>query len=385
MAGEMRFDFPPADLPDGLDDLRAEVRAFLRESIEAGRFVPRCSGWMLFDPAFSRLCGERGYIGMTWPQHYGGRERSMIERYVVIEEMLAAGAPVGAHWIADRQSGPQILNNGSQALKEKVLPRIARGEAYFAIGMSEPDAGSDLSSIRSRGRRVDGGWRLDGRKVWTTNGHLAHYMIGLFRTEPAQRESRHAGMTQFVVDLAAQGVTRRPIKDIVGKEDFSEIVFDDVFVSDEQVIGTPGQGWKLVTTELAYERSGPERFLSVFPLLAQAVDALGEANGAGSALEIGRFVAHLSTLREMSISIAGRLARKELPATEAALVKDLGNAIEREIPEALRLLSGAPVRGGNSDYRAMLGDTILAAPSFTLRGGTPEILRGIIARELGLR
>lgn len=381
----MRFSFPPADLPDSHGALRADVRAFLRDARAAGRFVPHCSGWMVFDAAFSRLCGERGYIGMTWPKRFGGQERSTIERYVVIEEMLAAGAPVGAHWIADRQSGPQIIANGSDVLKNELLPSIARGEIYFAIGMSEPDAGSDLSSIRSRGERDAGGWRINGRKIWTTNGHLAHYMIGLFRTEPAQREQRHAGMTQLVVDLSAPGVTRSPIKDVTGGDDFAEIVFEDVFVPDDYVIGTPGQGWKLVTTELAYERSGPERFLSVFPLLSDAVDAFGGQSDAGVAREIGRFMAHVSTLREMSISIAGRLARKEIPSTEAALVKDLGNALECEIPEILRLLPGSAPRRVGSDYRTRLGDAIVAAPSFTLRGGTPEILRGIIARELGLR
>jgi alkylation response protein AidB-like acyl-CoA dehydrogenase len=381
----MLFSFPPADMPEGLGALRAGARAFLREAREAGLFVPHCSGWMVFDAAFSRLCGERGYIGMTWPKRFGGQERSMIERYVVIEEMLAAGAPVGAHWIADRQSGPQLIANGSDALKDRLLPQIARGESYFAIGMSEPDAGSDLSSIRSRGMRVDGGWCINGRKIWTTNGHRAHYMIGLFRTEPAQPGQRHAGLTQMVVDLSARGVTRRPIEDIAGDEDFAEILFEDVFVPDDHIVGMPGQGWKMVTTELAYERSGPERFLSVFPLLSDAVDTLCEKSNAGADREIGRFIAHLSTLREMSMSIAGRLARKEVPSTEAALVKDLGNALEREIPEILRLLPGSSPRRGAADYRELLGDAIVAAPSFVLRGGTPEILRGIIARELGLR
>jgi acyl-CoA dehydrogenase-like protein len=381
----MLFNFPPADTPDGLNALRANVRSFLDEARAAGRFSPQCSGWMVFDAAFSRLCGERGFIGMTWPKRFGGRERSALERYVVIEEMLAAGAPVGAHWIADRQSGPQLIANGSEALKEKLLPKIAAGEVYFAIGMSEPDAGSDLSSIRSRGERVEGGWRINGRKIWTTNGHRAHYMIGLFRTEPAQAGQRHAGLTQFVVDLAAPGVTRRPIEDIVGEEDFAEILFEDVFVADDHVVGAPGQGWKLVTTELAYERSGPERFLSVFPLLSDAVDAFAGKSDDGASCEVGRFMAHLSTLREMSMSIAGRLTRKEVPSTEAAVVKDLGNALEREMPEVLRRLPGSsPLRDANS-YSGRLGNAIVAAPSFALRGGTPEILRGIIARELGLR
>lgn len=378
----MRFSFPPAELPDSIQALREEVRAFLATERAAGSYTPRNSGWMVFDPAFSRKCGERGYIGMTWPRRYGGHERTTLERYAVNEEMLAAGAPVGAHWIADRQSGPQIMTHGVESLQGQLLPRIARGEAYFAIGMSEPDAGSDLSSIRSRAERADGGWRLNGRKIWTTNGHRVNYFIGLFRTEPQTKE-RHAGMTQFVVDLSSPGIVRRGIEDIVGEEDFCEITFDDVFVPDDHVLGQPGEGWKLVTGELAYERSGPERFLSVFPVLAEAADLLQESAAAPEHRSIGRLVAHLAVLRQMSMSIATRLGSGPPPSTEAALVKDLGNALEREIPEVLREIT-PPLRG-RRDYRHLLTDAILAAPSFTLRGGTPEILRGIIARELGLR
>jgi alkylation response protein AidB-like acyl-CoA dehydrogenase len=340
---------------------------------------------MVFDADFSRRCGESGFIGMTWPKAFGGGERSPLERYVVLEEFLAAGAPVGAHWIADRQSGPQILRHGSDALREDILPRICRGEVSFAIGMSEPDAGSDLANISSRAERVDGGWRLNGRKIWTTNGHLAEYFIGLFRTAPRNPEARHEGMTQFVVPLDSQGIERRPIDDLPGHADFSEVVLDDVFLSDDHVLGTPGQGWEMVTSELANERSGPERFLSVFPLLAAALEAAGQGGLDGARAGVGRIVTHLAVLRQMSMSVAGRLANGGAPALEAAVAKDLGNELEREIPEFLRALPGfLPATGGRA-VDALLLDTVLAAPSFTLRGGTPEILRNIIARGLGLR
>ncbi len=210
----MLFTFPPARIPAELQGLRLDVRAFLAEQRRRGLYEPQCSGWMVFDRAFSLECGRKGLIGMTWPKRYGGGERSMLERYTVLEELLAAGAPVGAHWIADRQSGPQILRFGSEELRRDLLPRICAGEAAFAIGMSEPEAGSDLANIRSRARPVKGGWRLDGRKIWTTNGHRADYLIGLFRSEDRNSEARHAGMTQFVVDLAAAGIRatshRRP-------------------------------------------------------------------------------------------------------------------------------------------------------------------------------
>ncbi len=382
----MTFSFPVADLPPGVDELRLKARAFLAAEIEAGGFVPRCNAWLLFDPAFSRRCGGAGFIGMTWPKRYGGQQRSAIERCVVSEEMLAAGAPVGAHWIADRQSGPQIIRYGSAEVRDKILPGIVRGETYFAIGMSEPDAGSDLAAVRSTGSKVDGGWRLDGRKVWTTSGHRADYMIGLFRTAPRDDKARHAGLTQFVIDLTLPGITRRPIEDLRGDREFSEITFDDVLIPDSHVLGQPGQGWDLVLSELAFERSGPERFLSVFPLLAEVAATAQPDAGPIEVREIGRLVAHLAALRAMSLSVSGELAAGRLPNVEAALVKDLGNAHEQETPEILRrLVPGGPLRGDGSRVQRLLAEAVMAAPSFSLRGGTPQVLRGIIARGLGLR
>ena len=382
----MSLAFEAVVLPPAAHEMRKRVRSFLREQLAAGAFVPRCSGWTIFDREFSRSCGQAGFIGLTWPREWGGQARSTLERYVVVEELLAAGAPVGAHWIADRQSGPQILRHGSDALKAAVLPGIVRGELFCAIGMSEPDSGSDLASVRSRGERVDNGWRVNGRKIWTSSGHLADVMIGLFRTDPADPKRRHAGLTQFAIDLHSPGVTRRAIRNISGREDFSEITFDDVFVPDTHVLGQVGDGWKLVTGELAYERSGPERFLSVFPLLVECLRARPKADSPLVQAELGRSVAHLAALRRMAISIAAKLDAGGDPATEAALMKDLGNALEREIPERLRSLALTdPASAQTAPYRALLAHTIVDATSYTLRGGTPEVLRGMIARGLGLR
>lgn len=339
---------------------------------------------MVANRRFSLMCGQRGYIGMTWPKEYGGGARSNMERYIVAEEMLAAGAPVGAHWIADRQSGPQILRHGSEELRRRVLPGIAKGEICFAIGMSEPDAGSDLAAIRSRAVRTDEGWRLHGRKIWTTNAHIADYMIGLFRTAPLDPEHRHHGMTQFVIPMNAPGVTVRQIESSAGHHEFNEVTFDDVFVPDSHVIGEPGEGWRLVTAELQLERSGPERFLSVFPLMESAARQNGSSVREPAWIAFGSLIAHISTLREMSMSVAARLDTNTDVATEAALIKDLGNALEQRTPNVLRKALGTTPLRHDDDYAAMLAEAILCAPSFTLRGGTPQILRGIIARALGL-
>ena len=379
------FKFEPVRMPAAAEALRGEVRAFIAAEVASGAFTPSRNSWSSFDADFSRKCGARGYIGMRWPKQYGGHERSALERYVVTEEMLAGGAPVGAHWVADRQSGHQILRYGSERAKRSILPKIAAGECYFSIGMSEPDSGSDLAAVRTRASRAEGGWNISGTKVWTSSAHQTHYLIALARTAPKE-EDRHAGMTQFIVDLARPGVSVRPIYNLYGGHDFNEVVFDEYFVPDDMVMGEVGMGWKLVTGELAFERSGPDRFLSTYQLLLESIRAIGPEPDARSANEIGRFVAHLATLRRMSTSVAGMLERGEQPAVEAALVKDIGTAFEREIPETFRhLLATEPTLGGGTSYAELLGMTILRAPGFTIRGGTREILRGMIARGLGLR
>ncbi|MGP1677681.1 MAG: acyl-CoA dehydrogenase family protein [Burkholderiales bacterium] len=380
---EFRFD--PVRMPARAEALRGEVRAFIAAEVAKGAFTPSRKSWISFDADFSRRCGERGYIGMRWAKEYGGHERSDLERYVVTEEMLAGGAPVGAHWIADRQSGPQILRYGSERAKRTILPKIAAGECFFSIGMSEPDSGSDLAAVRTRAARVEGGWNISGTKVWTSNAHRTNYLIALARTAPKE-ENRHAGMTQFIVDLLRPGVSVRPIYNLYGGHDFNEVVFDEYFVADDMVLGEVGAGWTLVTSELAFERSGPDRFLSTYQLLLESIRTIGSDPDERAANEIGRFVAHLATLRRMSSSVAGMLERGAQPIVEAALVKDIGTAFEREIPESFRhLIATEPTLGDGASYPELLGMTILRAPGFTIRGGTREILRGMIARGLGLR
>src|SRR5206468_7210825 len=191
------FRFELGELPPEAEALRAEVREFLRRELGDAAPVRRAHSWGGFDREFSKKMGVRGWIAMTWPKRYGGHERSALERYVVLEEMLAAGAPVSSHWIAQRQSGPLFLRFGTEAQRQRFLPAIARGECFFAIGMSEPDAGSDLASVQTRARKVDGGWSVTGRKVWTSHAHRSHYAILFCRTDgPA--EDRHAGFSQFV-------------------------------------------------------------------------------------------------------------------------------------------------------------------------------------------
>jgi alkylation response protein AidB-like acyl-CoA dehydrogenase len=383
MAG---FSFPPPPNSAEAEKLRGEVRDFLANELSGRSPEERAGSWSSRDPGFSRKMGARGWIGMTWPKQYGGHERTALERYVVLEEVLAAGAPMGAHWVADRQSGPLLLRFGTEEQRQSILPRIAAGECYFCIGMSEPDSGSDLAATRTRAQSVQGGYLVNGTKVWTSNAHRSHYMILFCRTDASADNDRHAGMSQFLVDLSNPGVVIRPIYDLAGEHHFNEVVFQDAFLPADALIGSLGGGWHQVTSELAYERSGPERFLSTYVLLTELVRALPSPLSERSAIAVGRLTGHIMILRRLSRSVAGMLQEGEDPAIQAALVKDLGTTLEQEVPEVARLLlESEPTPGASDAYNVVLAHAILRAPSFSIRGGTREILRGMIARGLGLR
>jgi alkylation response protein AidB-like acyl-CoA dehydrogenase len=376
------FRFDPVDLPPAALSLRTEVRDFLAE--HKGRLKAMHG---TFDRDFSRMVGARGWLGMTWPKQYGGHERTSLERYVMIEEMLAAGAPVSCHWVADRQSGPNILRFGSEEQKQFFLPRIAAGECAFAIGMSEPNSGSDLAGSRTRAVPVQGGFLINGTKLWTSNAHLADYMILFCRTPDGSQEiDRHSGATQFLVDMKSPGIEVRPVYNMLGEHHFNEIFLTDLFVPADRVLGEVGSGWQQVMSELAFERSAPDRFLVLFKLLADMVRLGGDDPDPEAAIATGRLVTHLLTLRRMSLSIAGMVQAGLSPNVEAAIVKDLGTRYEQEIPEVARMVFRAEPDLNSADgYVAMLSRGLMNAPRLSIQGGTREILRGIIARGLGLR
>lgn len=374
-------------IPAEDEALRAEVRAFLAQAISGLPSHVRARSWGGYSAELSRQLGEKGWIGVTLPREYGGGGRSAFTRYVLVEEYLACGAPVGSHWIADRQSGPLILKYGTEAQKRFYLPRICRGEAFFCIGMSEPGAGSDLASVKTRAVPNDKGFVLNGQKIWTTNAHHCHYMIALVRTS-GEAGDRHKGLSQVIVDLSLPGVTVRPITDLSGDSHFCEVFFDNVQLSPDALIGQEGQGWEQVTAELAFERSGPERLFSSIVLFDEWLAwlrATGERSE-GALRLAGRVFTELAPLRAMSVAVQDKLVRGESPIVEAALVKELGTTLEQSIPAAIaddlfaREASEVPL-----ELLRTLNYVTEVAPSYSLRGGTRDILRGMIARGLGLR
>jgi alkylation response protein AidB-like acyl-CoA dehydrogenase len=248
--------------------------------------------------------------------------------------------------------------------------------------MSEPDSGSDLASIRTSAHRDTGGWRVVGTKIWTSGAHLNDYVLALVRTSPPG-EDRHAGMSQLIIDLHAEGVTVNPIISLDGSHHFNEVVFDDAFVPDEDVLGEVGAGWRGVTGELAFERSGPDRWMTTYRVFRAFVDARDRNDGEMAADVIGRITARYRTLYNLSLSIARMIDDAGAPAAEAALVKDLGTTFEQEVVEAVRSLTGAPADLDAADaFERTLAASVLTAPTLTIRGGTTEILRGVAAREL---
>ena len=386
MQTAIRFD--QKRLPAETEDLRAEVRAFLADEIARGTFDPALGLKQdAFDRGFSQRVGAKGWIGMTWPKRYGGHERSHLDRYVVTEEMRAVTAPTWCHFVADRQSGPVILKYGTDALKEEILPAICRGELCFAIGMSEPNSGSDLFAASTRAEREGDHYRVNGRKIWTSNAHRADYMIALLRTSPPTKENRRHGLTQFLVPIDTPGITVTPVAAMPGMSDFNEVLFEDAMIPADYMLGEENGAWKQATAELAYERSGPERFLETLYVLIALAREIGETPDARGAEGLGRLVAQLHALRRMSVSVAGMLHAGKEPVLESSIVKDVGTVWEQRLPaEARRLGAFAEPRPGNEqDFEEMIEFATLVAPKLTIQGGTTEILRGIIARGLGMR
>jgi alkylation response protein AidB-like acyl-CoA dehydrogenase len=381
------FRFDPVTLPADAGAFRKEIREFLARELPHVPAERRANCWAVFDAEFSRKLGARGWIGMVWPKQYGGHERSALERYILLEELLAAGAPVGAHWIADRQSGPNLLRYGSEQQRRSYLPGMARGEILCCIGMSEPGAGSDLAAVRTRAEKLpDGRWRINGQKIWTSNAQHSQLMIALVRTGPLDEKNRHSGLSQFLLELRTPGIRIRPIVDLLGHPGFNEVFFDDVVIEPHCLLGAEGEGWKQVTSELSLERSGPERYLSSFALFLELVRLAGRVDSEALRHAIGRLTAELWTLRQMSLSVAGQLAAGEDPMLAAAIVKDLGNTFEQALPALVQSLVGEGIRlEDDSDLARTLALLLQMSPSFSLRGGTREILRGIVARGLGLR
>lgn len=377
----MRFE--PTELTAAELELQAEVRAFLASELPKGSFEPGLGMGAHRDPAFSQRLAARGWVGMALPARYGGRDRTAVDRFVVVEELLRWGAPVGHHWVADRQTGPVINRFGTEAQRQRFLPAICRGELSFSIGMSEPDSGSDLASVSTRATRAQDGWLLNGTKIWTSGAYENDWFVVLCRSSDDDGD-RHHGLSQFLVDLRSDGLEINPIRFLDGTSHFNEVVLHDVFVPDDLVLGEVGMGWTQNTSELAYERGGPDRWLSTFLVVETWLrEHADTAAGERGRLLLGDAVARWWGLRQLSLSIARKIDRGEAPAVESALVKEMGTRFEQDVLErVVQLVEVEPSPPSTSLFERLLSAAILTGPSFTIRGGTIEVLRSVASKGL---
>lgn len=400
--------FRPTELTADERLLQAEVREFLATELPPGSHEPGLGMAARHDREFSAKVAQRGWVGMALPSKWGGSDRTAVERFIVVEEMLRWGAPVGHHWVADRQTGNVINKFGTDEQRERFLPPICRGELGFSIGMSEPDSGSDLASVSTSAQRAEAGWLVNGTKVWTSNAHLNDWFICLLRTAPAEAANKHAGLSQFLIDLDSPGLEINPIPFLDGTHHFNEVQFTDVFVPDINVVGEPGMGWHQNTTEMAYERGGPDRWLSPFstveqllrestveptppdrmPAISTAVEQL-MCESAGTVLSaevvalFGELAARWWGIRNLSLSVARLIDEGEAPSVESALVKELGTRFEQEVVERIvTLVDREYSPDSKSLFERMMAQCVLTFPGNTIRGGTIEILRSVAAKGL---
>ncbi len=364
--------------------LQARVREFLAAELPPGTHQPGLGMAARHDREFSLKLGEQGWVGMALPSQWGGSDRTAVERFIVVEEMLRWGAPVGHHWVADRQTGNVIYKFGTDEQRDRFLPPICRGELGFSIGMSEPDSGSDLASVSTSAERADNGWIVNGTKIWTSNAHKNDWFICLLRTAPVEDNNKHAGLSQLLIDLKSPGLEISPIPFLDGSHHFNEVTFNDVFVPDENVVGQPGMGWNQNTTEMAYERGGPDRWLSPFSTVEQL---LRESEGGPLSQAVsdlfGELAARWWGIRNLSLSVARLIDDGQAPSVESALVKEMGTRFEQEVVERMvNLINREYSPDSESLFERMMAQCVVTFPSNTIRGGTIEILRSVAAKGL---
>jgi alkylation response protein AidB-like acyl-CoA dehydrogenase len=363
----MDFTFDPS-----LEALSEEARK-LGEEAAAGRAI-REEAWIAgFDRSFSEELGRRGWLGMTWPVELGGGGRPPLERLMVTEALISAGAPLAATWVGDRQIGPTIISYGTEEQQRRYLPPMIAGTVTWCIGMSEPDAGSDLAAVRTKAMRDGDGYVLEGRKIWTSFAHQAEHCYLIART--LEGSKGHAGLSEFVVDMDAPGVHIHPIVDNCGESHFNEVEFDGVHVPGSALVGTPEQSWKQVMRQLEHERAGIDRLVSnralyeEFRAVADTTDPVVRDEIAR--LEIGFRIGRILVIRQ----VLGQTPPGFSAATKAFCTEHEQRvaAFVARTAGASAMLTGRPARAA------------VYAPAYTIQGGTSTILRNILAeRVLGL-
>ncbi|HUF33994.1 MAG TPA: acyl-CoA dehydrogenase family protein [Acidimicrobiales bacterium] len=359
-------------LPDELEKLRLEAEE-VAVAAAADLEIKEDSWINSHDRAFSEELGDRGWLGMTWPKEYGGGERTALERFLVFEAMIANGAPIAATWFCDRQMGPSLLAFGTEDQKRRFLPDMIAGKAAWCIGMSEPDSGSDLASLRTRAERDGDDFVINGQKVWTSFAALADYCYLICRTNPEGKA--HQGLSELIVPMDTPGIEVRPITDMTTNSHFCEVMFDDVRVPASNLVGELNGSWKQTMSQLEHERGGIDRLLSNRALYR---DSLPRADMADP--RIRQEVAALESFYRIGRHLILREVLGQAPKGWSALTKTAATTFEQRVAEFCARVHGPETMLWNRVSRA-----VCYAPAYTIMGGTNNVLRNIIGdRMLGL-
>jgi alkylation response protein AidB-like acyl-CoA dehydrogenase len=359
-------------LDDDLAALSAEAHEVGRRA--AADLAVREDSWLRgVSRDFARELATRGWLGMTWPVEWGGGGRRAIERFVV-EALIAEGAPLASSWFADRQIGPTLLQFGTDEQRRRFLPDIVAGESAWCIGMSEPDAGSDVASLRTRAVRDGDRWRITGQKVWTSGAAEADWCYLIARTDP--EAPPHAGLSEFIVDLRSPGVEIRPIRDMTDDAHFCEVLLDDVEVPADLLVGTENGAFKQIMRQMEHERGGIDRLVSNRRLYLDVLADHGPVTDSVlrqevADLEAGYRVGRLLVLRE----VLG-----QAPPGWSSITKTWCTEFEQRVASFC-----VTAVGPEALVWGRVARNICYAPGYTIMGGTTQILRNIIGeRVLGL-
>jgi hypothetical protein len=377
-------------LTDEQEKFRGEIRQFLEGEIKRGLWQPSCDAWIMgHDPEFSKRVAKRGWIGLTWPKEQGGQGRSFLDRLILTEEMLRYGAPAACHWFADRQIGGAIVHYGTEEQKKELLPMILRGEAYVGLGMSEPEAGSDLASLKTKATEDGDSYIIDGQKVWTSGGSHMNWIYLVARTDPAA--PKHRGISEFFFQTTLPGITIRPIVDITGGVHFNEVFFDGVRIPKKSLIGEKNKGFYQILNQLDYERSGMERLMGNYPLFDALIRYTKETKRKGKPLsqdpiirpKLAQLQIEFEIGRLHMYRIAAVMDDGRAPNWESAMSKAYGTAFEQRLAgtaiEILGLYGQLPPQSKWAPMRGMAYHSYLSSKGYSLQAGTTEVLKNILA------
>ena len=389
----MRFTFTKEQ-----DEFRQEIRDFLKAELEAGAFSVDIAE-LVGEPSqeFSRKLAQKGWIGLTWPKQYGGQGRSYVEKLILIEELMKVKAPIGYHFLADRQVGPALTSFGSDWQKEFFLPSIVRADEgmQFCLLFSEPNAGSDLAAVSAKAVRDGDYYIINGQKVWTTGGHLADYGWLLARTNLDSSVRGHLSCSEFILDMKSPGVTVRPLINMAGTHSFNEVFLDDVKIHKKYLVGQENEGFKQIMAQMDYERAGIERLMQNYPLyehLISYVKKMGkDSRGFYSWVrdQVAQLEIEYNIGRLLCYYTAWVVDQGKKPTSQAALTKAFCTQYEQRLNDVATKVMGpiSQIRQGVkwSPFGGDLASCYLWAPSYTLQGGSVEVLKNIVAlRGLGL-